>query len=318
MIIANFSILSIRICMIGTHTPFDWNQARAFLVTAQAGSFSAAARALGLTQPTLSRQVAALEDQLGITLFSRMGHTLVLTDAGREVLEPLRAMGEAATMAGLQAAAQSGEVAGRVSITATDVMAAVHLPAMIRDMRMLAPGLELEVVARNDIQDLMRREADIAIRHVQPVQPDLIVRKIGEASARLYAAPALLEQTGQPTHVDALAAMPFVGFGEPEQMPALFADTGMSVVSEQFAVFSQNGMVVLEMLRQGLGVSIMSDAVAAEVGGLVPVLPDQPPVHFPIWLVSHRELHTAARYRFVFDQLAAHLTAMCKQEFSFG
>ena len=104
---------------------FDWNQVRAFLVTAEEGSFSAAARALGLTQPTLGRQVAALEDYLGVTLFERLGRSLSLTQSGLELLDHVRAMGDAASRISLTASGQSQRIEGQVCITATDVLETV-------------------------------------------------------------------------------------------------------------------------------------------------------------------------------------------------
>ena len=110
---------------------FDWNQARAFLATAEEGSLSAAARALGVTQPTLSRQVSALEEKLGITLFERGPRMTSLTSAGLEVLDHVRAMHEAAAKLSLSASGQSQAVAGLVRIATTDTLACCHLPNML-------------------------------------------------------------------------------------------------------------------------------------------------------------------------------------------
>ncbi|MDH5452601.1 MAG: LysR family transcriptional regulator, partial [Paracoccaceae bacterium] len=142
---------------------FDWNHMRAFLATAEGGSLSAAARALGQTQPTLGRQVAALEAQLGIMLFERVGRSLALTQSGRDLLEHVRSMGEAANRISLAASGQSQSIEGRVRITASDIMSAYVLPPVLRHLRQLAPLLDIDIVAANDIRDLMRREADIAI-----------------------------------------------------------------------------------------------------------------------------------------------------------
>lgn len=203
-----------QICMNWQSITFDWNQARAFLATAEEGSLSAAARALGLTQPTLSRQVAALEENLGVTLFERIGRSLSLTQSGLDLLDHFRRMGEAASQISLAASGRSQAVEGRVTITATDLMAAYHLPPVIKTLRREAPGIEIEVNTSNDLRDLLRREADIAIRHVRPEQPDLIARLIGEASAYFFASPEYLDRVGRPQKPADLSKLDFVGVGE--------------------------------------------------------------------------------------------------------
>lgn len=147
---------------------FDWNQAKAFLVTAEERSFSAAARALALTQPTVGRQVSALEEALGVALFERIGRSLSLTPAGLDLLEHVRAMGEAAGLVSISASGQSQSISGQVCITASDVVSTYHLPPVVARLREVAPEIEIEILASNALQDLRRREADIAIRHVRP------------------------------------------------------------------------------------------------------------------------------------------------------
>jgi len=191
---------------------FDWNQARAFLATAEEGSLSAAARALGQTQPTLGRQVAALEDHLGVTLFERVGRSLSLTQSGLELLDHFRAMGDAASRVSLTASGQSQTIEGHVSITASDVMSAYFLPPILKQLRDVAPGIDVEVIASNDFRDLLRREADIAIRHVRPEQPDLIARLVTEASAQLYASSEYLDRYGRPETASDLSDAVFIGF----------------------------------------------------------------------------------------------------------
>jgi len=140
---------------------FDWNQARAFLATAEEGSLSAAARVLGQRQPTLSRQVARLEEDLGVMLFERIGRRLMLTQPGIELLEHFKAMGAAADLVTLTASGQSQAIEGQVSITATDFMATYRLPRVLSRIRDVAPGIKISVSTSNEVRDLMRREADI-------------------------------------------------------------------------------------------------------------------------------------------------------------
>lgn len=145
----------------------DWNHLKAFLETAETGSLSAAARKLGLTQPTLSRQVAAIERQLGVTLFERVGKAMVPTRTGLALLDHARVMGSAADELRLAASGQSEAVDGVVSISATEPVAAYLLPGVLARLRQQAPGIVIEVVTSDALSDLQRREADIAVRHVR-------------------------------------------------------------------------------------------------------------------------------------------------------
>ena len=283
---------------------FDWNRARAFLVTVEEGSLSAAARALGLTQPTLGRQVSALEDELGVTLFERVGRSLELTESGHELLEHVRAMGEAASHVSLTASGQSQSIEGEVCITTSDVLSAYLLPPVIQQLRKFAPGIEIDVVASNSVSDLQRREADIAIRHVPPAQPDLIARRLRDSTAHLYAAQSYLDEFGRPGSTDALNEAAFIGIGRVDGVIEVLNDWGASLSPANFAVSSANGVVAWELAKQGLGICVMADDVAALSPHMERVLPDRGPLKFPVWLATHRELHTSRRIRLVFDYLA--------------
>lgn len=287
---------------------FDWNQARAFLAAAEEGSFSAAARVLGQTQPTIGRQVAALEEELDVVLFERIGRSIALTKSGMELLEHVQAMRDAASHISLTASGQSRAIEGKVRITASDVMSAYILPPVLNQLREEAPLLEIDVVADNDIRDLQRREADIAIRHKRPEQPELIARLVCEATASFYAAKSYLNKMGRPATKCELSTMDFISFGSDSQLFEHLAALGLSVSRSSFRVGSASSVVAWEMARNGLGVSIMSDEVAAMFPEMerIPVLTE--PLVFPVWLTTHRELHTSRRIRLVFDHLAEFLS----------
>ena len=283
---------------------FDWNQARAFLVTAEEGSLSAAARALGLTQPTLGRQVAALEKELGVTLFERVGRSLSLTQSGLELLDHFRAMGDAASRISLTASGQSQAIEGHVSITSTPVVATYYLPAVLKRLREEAPGIVIEIIASNEVRDLTRREADIAIRHARPQQPDLIAKLIGETSAHLYASKEYLDKHGRPESPDDLVDADFIGFDHPERVVPMVNAMGLPLTQDNFKINTTSGTVILELLKHGLGISFLTKADEMLVPDIEPILPDLDPIPVPIWLVTHRELHTSRRIRLVFDLLA--------------
>ena len=306
--IANFGRSLIHICMKTPRSPFDWNHIRAFLATAEEGSLSAAARRLGQTQPTLGRQVSALESDLGLLLFERVGRALSLTVAGAELLEEVRAMGAAADRVALVASGQSQSIAGRVAITASDVYSASLLPQALRVLQLRAPKLTIDVVATNDIQDLLRREADIAIRHMRPDQPDLIARLVREDTARFYAASSYLDKAGRPETRADLARHDFVGFGDTARMLEHLLPLGLPLSEANFRIGSSSGLVAWEMVKQGFGIAPMSDMVARGAAGLECVLPELDPMVFPVWLTTHRELHTSRRIRLVWDVLADFLS----------
>ncbi|WP_235000774.1 LysR family transcriptional regulator [Pseudooctadecabacter jejudonensis] len=287
----------------------DWNHLRAFMVTAEAQSLSAAARILGLTQPTLSRQVAALEDRLGLLLFERVGRGLALTDAGREVLTHVQPMGHAAHSATIAASAQRSDLTGWVKITASDIMSATLLPAVISAVRKTAPQLQVEVVATNDISDLMRREADIAIRHMRPEEPDLVARMVREAKGYFYANRSYLDRVGRPNTRADMAKMDWVAYGNIDRMVEYMTGLDIPLTPDNFRTSSADGLVAWEMGRAGLGICPMDESVGAAAPEMEALLPETLQVAFPVWLVAHRELHTSPKIRLVFDMLADAIAA---------
>ena len=282
----------------------DWNQLKAFLETAETGSLSAAARKLGLTQPTLSRQVAAIEQCMGVTLFERVGKTMALTPTGLDLLEHARAMGAAAEALGLAATGRSEAVGGVVSISATDAVAAHLLPPLVRQLREQEPGIAIEVISTNAMSDLLRREADIAIRHAKPEQPDLIARLVRDAQANFYASTDWVQTHGHPRNADDAAHLPFVGSDRSGQYLHYLRQHGLPVSEDNFSCYSDHNVAHWALVRQGMGIGAMMDDIARDTPGIVRVLDDVPPVRFPIWLVSHRELRTSRRMRVVFEALA--------------
>ena len=286
---------------------FDWNQVRAFLATVEEGSLSAAARALGLTQPTLSRQVGGLERDLGVTLFERGPRTMALTDVGVELLDHVRAMAESAARLSLSASGRSQAIEGHVSITATDMTAAYLLPPILGQISDLAPNIDVELIPSNDVRDLIKREADIAIRHARPEQADLIAQLVGTSSAHLYASKSYLARAGCPSSADGLSTLTFVGLSPIERFLPTVRALGLELKAEQFKFTTPSGTALIELVRQGLGISIIPRHTAVLFPELVPVLQDGVSFRMPIWLVTHRELHTSRRIRVVYDLLKTSL-----------
>ena len=282
----------------------DWNQLKAFLETAETGSLSAAARKLGLTQPTLSRQVAAIEQFMGVTLFERVGKSMALTPTGLDLLEHARAMGAAADALSLAATGSSQAVRGVVSVSATDVVSSVLLPPLVKKLHDQEPGIAIDVIPSNALSDLLRREADIAIRHVKPEQPDLIARLIREATAYFYASESWVNAHGHPRSAEDAARLSFVGSDRSGQYLGYLRTHGLPLSEANFSCYADHSVAHWALVRQGMGIGVMMEEIANATPGMVRVLDDLPPVRFPIWLVTHRELRTSKRIRMVFDALA--------------
>ncbi|MEL7470615.1 MAG: LysR family transcriptional regulator [Pseudomonadota bacterium] len=286
---------------------FDWTQVRAFLAAAETGSFSAAARSLRQTQPTLGRQVAALERDLGVTLFQRGARTLVLTDAGLDLLEHARSMRDAAASLALAATGQATTIAGKVTISCSELMAIQHLPPIIAELSAQAPGLEVEIVASDALSDLRRREADIAIRHVRPEQPDLIAKLVQETTAHLYATKMFLDRHGRPSTAEQVSALPFICIDEPDRILPYLNGRGLSLTRDSFRWHSQSSAVIWALMQQNLGVSILTARTVVDQPNIEMVWPAFEPIPVPVWLVTHAELKTSPRIRLVFDLLADRL-----------
>lgn len=282
----------------------DWNLTHAFLTTAEAGSLSAAARILGLTQPTLSRRVAALEEDLGVTLFERVGKSLILTEAGERLLVHARAMGVAAETFKLAAMDRAQTLEGRVRISAVDAYCAYILPEILEPIRLLAPKLSIDLISTNTRSDLQRREADIAIRHVRPETDELIGRLALETRSGFYASRSWVDRHGMPASPADLPPSCLIGFEDREASAAFFSGLGFPATPEELLITSENSSVQWELVKKGWGVSLMLHEVAVRTENVVELFAGYAPSRVPVWLLSHRELHSSRRIRLVFDLLA--------------
>ena len=296
-----------RLRMDWRFAKFDWNRARAFLVTAEEGSLSAAARALGMAQPTLGRQVDALEQELGVVLFDRVGRGFTLTPSGLELLDHVRAMGDAANRVALTAAGQSQSIEGTICIAASETHAAILLPPIIAKLRRAEPGIHIEIVASAKASDLRRREADIALRNFFPTEPDLIAKKVRDVPARLYATPSYLERIGNPRLPHDLRQADFISIDSSGVFLKGLNALGLNLTERNFPIMTENYLVMWELVKHGLGIGIQDGNIGDAEPRVKRALPELEPLMFPIWLVAHRELNTSRRVRVVFDLLAEEL-----------
>lgn len=287
---------------------FDWNRARAFLATAEHGSLSAAARALGMAQPTLGRQVTALEKELGVVLFERVGRGLTLTPNGEILLAHVRKMGDAANEMSFTSFGQSQVIAGKVRLAVSEVFAAYTLPKILIKLKMMYPAITVDVITATEASDLLRREADIAVRYFQPTEPDLIAKKLGAGGGCLYASTKYLNRIGNPKTMDELVSADFISIDNGGAMIAGLNHMGMKLTAQNFPYYTPNWLVMWEFVKHGLGIG-MFDLEHGDAEPLVQrVLPDMAVIETNVWLVAHRELKTSARIRIVFDLLEAELT----------
>jgi DNA-binding transcriptional LysR family regulator len=287
---------------------FDWNNTRAFLVTAEEGTLSAAAKALGMTQPTLSRQVSALETETGTTLFERVGQRLVLTQSGLELLEHARSMGNAALQFSLAASGQSQQIEGTVVVSAGELDAVFRLPKVIAKLRREEPGIDIEVVVTNEPSDLKRREADIAIRSFRPTQNDLIAKKLGEEVIWLYGTQDYLKQLPALSQISDLTDIQIIGFDQSNAVSEVLNQKGWNLSKQNFRLITSFQILQLQLCKEGLGLIFFPESMGDKDPNLVRAFEQMGPAfQLPVWLVCHQELRTNLRVRRVFDFIAQEL-----------
>lgn len=286
---------------------FDWNHARAFLATAELGSLSRAAEALELSQPTLSRQVEALQKTLGVVLFERAGRGLILTHAGLELLDHVRGMGEAASRTSLAADGRNQTVQGSVAISASDIYATTLLPEVVADITRRHPGLSIEIVVANDRTDLRRREADIAVRSYPTEHPDLIVKRLGSDQGGFFASVDWLSRHREPARPADMEGVDMIGYPGQNWLLKGLRDLGFPISEQNMRIVSDSHIAQWAMVRAGAGVGIMTLRLGESDPTIRRLMPQLPPLTFPVWLVTHRDLRTSLKVRTVFDLLASSL-----------
>jgi DNA-binding transcriptional LysR family regulator len=283
-----------------------WELYRSFLAVMQGGSLSAAARILRLTQPTIGRHVAALEQSLGVALFTRSPQGLAATDAALELRPHAEAMAAAAAAMVRAASGPASGVAGTVRITASEIVGGEVLPPVLAALREEHPGIVIELALSNRNEDLLRREADIAVRMSRPAQAALVVRRIGRVHGGLYAHRHYIARHGMPDSMDAVADHAVVGFDT--QAPAIAELDAIDINRDLFAFRSDSDLAQIAAIRAGFGIGGMHRAIARRDADLVPVLPHAFRFSLDMWLAMHEDQRASRRMRIMFDWLAAALS----------
>jgi len=287
----------------------DWTLIRSFLAVAEAGSLSGAARVTGTSQPTLGRHVQAIEAALGVPLFTRKAQGQTLTEAGRALLAPARAMQAAAADLALTAKGHAAGIEGTVRITASRVVSHVILPRVLSRLREAEPGIQIDLVPSDTTENLLFGEADIVLRMYRPTQPDLVARQIGELPLGLYAAKAYLDRKGRPSSHDDLMRLDFIGQDRMDQIIRVMSMLGMEVPRSYFPVRCDDPLTYVELVRAGCGLGGILQAVGDGDPDLerIDLIPDLPSL--PVWLTAAPRLRQSPRLRRVWDALAAAFAA---------
>lgn len=282
----------------------DWAQVQAFLAVAETGSLSAAARKLDVSQPTLGRHVRALEEDLQVELFRRRPKGLSLTELGARMLPAAQRMRDAASEITLTAAGTSTELDGTVRITASESVAFTMLPEVVAGLRVEEPGIQLEVVASDAANNLMYREADIALRMYRPEQPDLVTKHLGNVAIGFFAAKSYLDRTGRPSSVEEAFTHDLVGHDTDERILKGARERGLPITRESFAIRCDNISVYWQLICGGCGLGFGLVAAAERDPRLERILPEVPIETLPMWLTAHGSLRYVPRIRRVWDHLA--------------
>lgn len=285
-----------------------WEHFRTFLAVLHEGSLSAAARLLGLTQPTAGRHIAALEAALGTTLFSRSRHGLLPTPAALELRPHAEAMQAAAEALVRTASGEAAAPHGTVRITASETVGAEVLPPLLAGFHARYPGIAIELVLTDRTENLTRREADIAVRMVRPVQAALVARRIGRVAIGLYAHRDYLAARGTPKNLDELAGHSLIGFDRNDLATRSLGVEGLPLTRDLFSFRSDSDAAQRAALRAGFGIGGCQLGIAMRDPALVPVLPGQVAFSLDMWLAMHEDLRDSRRVRLVYDHLAEGLS----------
>jgi DNA-binding transcriptional LysR family regulator len=288
----------------------DWSLVQAFLAVAEHGSLSAAARKLGATQPTVGRQIRAMEEQLGVELFQRHDKGLALTSTGGAMLASARTMREAVHQIELQASGRTEEFAGTVRVTASVAVAVHHLPPILAQIREREPLICIELDPNDETSNLHYREADIAIRMYRPTQLDLVTQHLGELPLAAFASRSYVAKRGCPSSVEEILSHDFVGFDRSTQIIEGFKRGGLAVERDFFKVRTDDQAAYWAMVKAGIGIGFTQREIGRKDSELVEIPLDFGLPRLPLWLTAHEAVHKAPRVRRVWEFLAEGLRAV--------
>jgi len=288
---------------------------QAFIAVAQEGSLSAAARALGVSQPTLGRQVKTMEEQLGIALFRRQPKGLSLTGEGEALLPFAMNMAEAASGFATAAAGRDMSVQGTVRITASEFTAMYMLPKLLAEFRLHHPDIQIELNPTDETANLLFREADIAVRMYRPTQLEMVTKKLGMLELGFFASNDYIARRGMPHSVDDLMdGHDLLGYDRSERFIRVANQMGWPLTREHFGFRCDTQLIHAEMTRNGAGVGVMEVNLAHQYGNLVPVMPEFPTPGLEVWLTTHEALRQTPRVALVWQALEVGMSQWLSQD----
>ncbi|OUD08558.1 LysR family transcriptional regulator [Marivivens niveibacter] len=290
----------------------DWSYLKSFVAVAETGSLTAAAQRLGQSQPTIGRHIKAAEDMFGAALFKRELRGLSLTEFGLSVLEPAKQMAEQAARLQNIATGLDQGISGTVRITASMVMSHYVLPEIIANIRRSEPHIEIELVPSDATENLLFREADIAIRMYRPKQLDIVAQHIADQEMALYASNELINRYGQPSTMDELSKLPFVGFDKSDTLIKLMRDLGWPIDRHFFGVRCDDQAAHWNLVRSGCGVGGMQTSVGDHDDRVCRITYQPPLPKLPIWIAATDALRRNLRIRRVWDMLVDGLQAAAR------
>lgn len=282
----------------------DWALLQTFLAVAKHGSFSQAARRENLAQPTISRHIAQLEDQLGYRVLERARSGVTLTPAGLAILEQANRMAEAAAMIAPSRSDFEESLRGTVRITASRIVSAYLLPEILTRLHVEEPDIQIELIASDETENLLLREADIALRMFRPAQPDVITRKVAELEMAAFATPAYLEKHGEPKVASEVLNHSVIGYDRSRLIIDGFKKVGLTVDRDFFSFRSDDQVVCWNMVCAGFGIGFNQIAVGARDRRVVQLEHTGLLGSLPVWLTAHTALKSDPRIRRVYDYLA--------------
>lgn len=282
----------------------DWSLIEAFLAVAEQGSLSAAARQLAASQPTLGRQIKQLETELSVELFHRHPRGLELTETGHSILPGARAMRDAMQDITMKAAGQQTDLAGDVRLTTSVFMAHVSIPPILAGLRRSHPEIRIDLVPSDETENLLFREADIAVRMYRPEQLDMIAQHIGDLPLGVFAAKSYLARAGRPTSPADLMNHDLIGYDRSDQIIRGMREMGFPVTRDWFSVRCDNQSAYWQLLRAGCGIGFSQLGAAQADPEIEQLFPDLPIPPLPVWLTAHEAMRRTPRVRVVWDALA--------------
>ena len=281
----------------------EWDQIRAFLAVARLGSLSAAARELGVSQPTLTRTIQLLEASTRLNLFKRTTQGLSLTEAGQALMDAATHMNDAADRFARQASGMSEDLQGDVRVSANEIVGLYLLPPALAALHEQHPGVHIDIVISNRASSLSKREADIALRMFRPPQPDLVARRLPDLPLGFFAHRDYIERHGAPSDIEDFKRHSVIGFDKAKDFIDGAARLGFSFTREDFALRSDHMLAQIALLRAGAGIGALHLGLARHFPELTRILADVPLPPFEFWCVCHRDVQHSARIRAVMQHL---------------